>query len=116
MAGEDLGMSSRRLLCLVFACLVFAAIASACHHDEIGVEYTNLTSQHVTVYKENVSGSRSFGLAPNESQRSSMFRKNWRPYVKVVTDDGRVLLEANITIDELKAMKYRIVITDPDPP
>jgi len=96
----------------VIACLIFVPLASACH-DDILVNYINETSEHVTVLKD---GKPVFDLAPQGTRRSVMFRKNWLPDIKVVTDNGRVLLEDNITIDELEAMKYRIVITDSGQP
>jgi len=116
VAGEDLGMSARRLLSFVIACLIFVPLASACQHDEIGVKYINETSGRVIVYVETSIGITSFELEPHETEGESMFRKSWRPYIKVVADDGRVLLEDNITIEDLEELNYRIVITDPARP
>jgi len=40
----------------------------------------------------------------------------WTPDIRVVAEDGRVLLEDHITWDELKEMDCKIVITDPAAP
>ena len=45
-----------------------------------------------------------------------MAKRYWEPNIKVVAEDGRVLLEDHITWRELKEMNYRIVITDPGRP
>jgi hypothetical protein len=37
----------------------------------------------------------------------------WTPDIRVVAEDGRVLLEDHITWDEVKQMDCKIVITDP---
>lgn len=75
-----------------------------------GVTWENATPQRVAVYKD---GKFAFRLEPQESQDVLASEDVWRPDVRVVAEDGRVLLEDHITWDELKKMGYRIVITDP---
>ncbi len=77
------------------------------------VVYTNNTSELVTVYK---GGVRAFELEPGESKNPAAVRQFWIPEIKIVAEDGRVLLEDHITYDELEAMDGHIVITDPGNP
>jgi len=93
---------------LVIAVLSLAVVALGCEPGRIPL-YENATSQRVTVYQDGIPG---FSLGPHESITIPMFKEDWEPSVKVVAEDGRVLLEAYITWDELKRMDYKIVITD----
>jgi hypothetical protein len=74
------------------------------------VQYENATSQRVTIYKE---GRYQFALEPHETKGIATLRQYWLPNIKVVTEDGRILLEDHITWDEMRNMGSRIVITDP---
>jgi hypothetical protein len=94
---------------LVIALLALPFAALACEPGRIP-EYENATSQRVTVYKD---GRGQFSLGPHESTTIPMFKEEWLPNIRVVAEDGRVLLEDYITWDELKKMGYKIVITDP---
>jgi hypothetical protein len=92
--------------------LVAALAAFACEPGRIP-EYENATSQRVTIYKDGIAA---FSLEPHESTKIAMFEEDWLPNIKVVADDGRVLLEDHITWDEVREMGYKIVITDPEHP
>jgi hypothetical protein len=92
--------------------LVAALGAFACEPGRIP-EYENATSQRVTIYKD---GMPAFSLEPGESTGIAMFEEDWLPDIKIVAEDGRVLLEDHITWDELEEMGYKIVITDPEHP
>jgi hypothetical protein len=94
---------------LVIALLVLPLAALACEPGRIP-EYENATSQRVTVYKDGIA---MFSLEPHGSTTIPMFKEDWLPNIRVVAEDGRVLLEDHITWDELKKMGYKIVITDP---
>ena len=100
-------MKLRSASLLVTAVLIFLLVAC-----EPGMEvvYTNNTSQLVTVYK---GGARAFDLEPGESKKPATVKKYWLPEIKIVGEDGRVLLEDRITYDELEKMGGKIVITDP---
>ena len=85
----------------------------ACWLPGAGIDYINATSQRVTVYEGEV---KAFAIEPRESAGVAMAKRYWEPNIKVVAEDGRVLLEDHITWRELKEMNYRIVITDPGRP
>jgi hypothetical protein len=90
--------------------LVFAGLACDPYPP---VEYVNATSQRVTIYK---SGKFSLALEPHQSVKAHASEDVWLPEIKVVAEDGRVLLEDHITWDELEEMDRKIVITDPEHP
>jgi len=90
--------------------VLFAALG--CEPGRIP-EYENATSQRVTIYKD---GIPAFSLEPHEAKKTGGFEEDWRPDIKVVAEDGRILLEDHITLDELKQTGYKIVITDPAHP
>jgi len=77
-----------------------------------GVKWENATSHRVAVHE---GGEFAFNLEPQESLEVSASEDDWRPDVRVVAEDGRVLLEDEITWDELGEMDYRIVILEPTP-
>ncbi len=105
------------MLRIVIANLLLLLLLSgvACDDPGAAVEYivTNSTSQRVTVYYEGV---KAFDLEPSKSAKVGTRKQYGEPNIKVVAEDGRVLLEDHITWRELKGMNYRIVITDPDKP
>ncbi len=100
-------MKLRSASLLVTAVLIFLLVAC-----EPGMEviFTNNTSQKVTVYE---GGVRTFDLEPGESMNPARVKKFWVPEIKIVGEDGWVLLEDRITYDELEKMGGKIVITDP---
>lgn len=98
--------------CALLAALVLVFAGLACDPWP-PVEYENATSQRVTVYK---SGKFSLALEPHQSVKAHASEDVWLPDIKVVAEDGRVLLEDHITWDELRQMDYKIVITDPEHP
>jgi hypothetical protein len=75
-----------------------------------GVKWENATSQRVAVYE---GGKLAFSLEPHEIQSVSTSEDDWRSDVKVVAEDGRVLLDGPITWDDLEMMGHRIVIKEP---
>ena len=77
------------------------------------VEYTNYISQRVIV---SIGGTGQFDLEPGELVRPATAKKYYLPDFKVVSEDGRVLLEEHITYDEVGEMGYKIVFTDLDGP
>ena len=97
---------------LYLIALLLLSAALACEPGRIP-EYENATSQRVTVYKDGIAN---FSLEPHESTTIPMFKEDWSPNIRVVAEDGRVLLEDHITWDELKEMGYKIMITDPAHP
>ncbi len=103
-------MKLRSASLLVTAVLIFLLVAC-----EPGMEvvFTNNTSQKVTVYEGIV---RTFDLEPGESMNPATVRQFWVPEIKIVGEDGRVLLEDHITYEELEKMGGKIVITDPGNP
>jgi len=109
---EMLSRSGLGRMWLAAAALMLLGGALACDPG-FEVEYDNATSQRVTVYKD---GTSAFSLEPYEVKATVGFEKDWRPDIKVVGDDGRVLLEDHITLDELEKVGYKIVITDPAHP
>ena len=93
--------------------VLLAALAVLACEPWPPVEYVNATSQRVTIYE----GGKFFcSLEPHQSNEAHASEDVWRPDIKVVGEDGRVLLEDHITWDELKHMGYKIVITDPQHP
>ncbi len=104
-------MALRRTF-LVLALLPALLAASACEPGP-PVQYENATSQRVTIFE---GGVQSFTLEPHESIKITTLRKYWEPEIKVVAEDGRVLLEDHITWDEMRDMGSKIVITDPGNP
>jgi len=94
---------------LVIAVLVGPLAAFACEPWPT-VQWENSTSQRVRV---NAYGDSDFDLQPHQIRKITNSASHWRPEIRVVAEDGRVLLEDHITWDELKKMKYKIVITDP---
>ena len=76
-------------------------------------QYVNATSERITVYED---GGTGFTVEPHESRGIPAMEQYWTPNIKVVAEDGRVLLEDYITWDELKKMGCKIVITDPAAP
>jgi hypothetical protein len=97
-----------RRCAVAIAALATVWTAVACEPGRIP-EYENATSQRVTVYKDGIA---MFTLEPHGSTTIPMFKEDWLPNIRVVAEDGRVLLEDHITWDELKKMDYKIVITD----
>ena len=98
--------------CALLAALVFILAGLACDPYP-PVEYVNATSQRVTIYE----GGKFFcSLEPHQSNETLADEDAWRPDIKVVAEDGRVLLEDHITWDELEEMGRKIVITDPQHP
>ena len=98
---------------LVICVLVPLFAAMACEPGHLA-EFENATPYRVTVYKD---GTREFSLEPYEAKNPvGSFPEHWSPDIKVVAEDGRVLLEDHITWDEVKQMGYKIVITDPPSP
>ena len=95
-------MKLRSASLLVTAYLIFLLVAC-----EPGMEvvFTNNTSQKVTVYE---GGVRTFDLEPGESKRPARVKKYWLPEIKIVGEDGRVLLEDHITYEELEEMVARL--------
>jgi hypothetical protein len=103
-------MLYRRLWLLAAALLLlFGALACEPWPD---VEWENATSHRVAVYE---GGKFEFNLEPHEIQPVSTSEDDWRSWIRVVAEDGRVLLEDEITWDELREMDYRIVISEPVP-
>jgi hypothetical protein len=75
------------------------------------VEWENATSERVAVYE---GGELALSIEPHEIQAVSTSEDDWRSDVKVVAEDGRVLLDGTITWDDVEQMGRRIVITEPD--
>ena len=98
-----------RVWLLAAALLLLLVGALACEAWP-GVKWENATSQRVAIHR---GGEYAFSLEPHESQEVSTSEDDWRPEIRVVAEDGRVLLEDKITWDELGQMDYRIVITEP---
>lgn len=68
-----------------------------------------MTTHGVTVLKD---GEPQFDIEPHQSIKISTAEEYWIPDIKVVTDDGRTILEDHITWDEMRDMGSRIVIVD----
>jgi len=92
----------------------FAAITGtfACENWPM-VGWENATSQRVTVYAY---GDFEFDVQPHQTKNIVSPASHWRADIRVVAEDGRVLLEDHITWDEVREMGYKIVITDPEHP
>jgi len=99
-----------RSLWLLAAALLLLLGALACEPWP-DVEWENATSQRVAVYE---GGELALNLDPHEIQAVSTSEDDWRSDVKVVAEDGRVLLDGPITWDDVEQMGRRIVITEPD--
>ena len=94
---------------LVIALLVLPFAAVACEPG-CPAEYVNATSERITVYED---GGTGFTVEPHQSRGIPAMEQYWTPDIRVVAEDGRVLLEDHITWDELKEMDCKIVVTDP---
>ena len=103
-------MKLRSVFLSVVAVLICLSVAC---EPGMAVVFINNTSQKVTVYK---GGVRTFELEPGESKNPGAVRQFWVPEIRIVAEDGRVLLEDHITYEELEEMGGKIVITDPDRP
>lgn len=90
--------------------LLLAALACERLPD---VTWENATSLRVNVYED---GTLAFKLEPHESRVLSVSEDVWRPDVKAVAEDGRVLLEDKVTWRELEDMGFWITISDPASP
>jgi hypothetical protein len=93
----------------LLAALVVVLAGLACDPFPL-VRWENTTSQRVLVYED---GESAFDLEPHECKKIVSREKGWLSDIKVVAEDGRVLLEDHISWEELKHMDYKIVITDP---
>ncbi len=99
-------MKLRSASLLVTACLIFLLVAC---EPGTNLEYVNNSSQRVTVYE---GGDQVAVLEPGESDKTVVINQFWTPEIKVVAADGQILLEDNITLDELREMDGKIVIID----
>ena len=82
-------------------------LAIACEPWDV-VEYENQTSERVLVYE---GGELQFDLEPGETRKFNVTEEVWLSDIRIVTDDGQVILEDNIIWEELRRMDFRIVIT-----
>ena len=83
-------------------------LAIACEPWDV-VEYENHTSERVLVYE---GGELQFDLEPGETRKFHATEEVWLSDIRIVTDDGQVILEDNIIWEELRRMDFRIVITE----
>jgi hypothetical protein len=97
---------------VVIGAFLALTTAFACENWPI-VGWENATSQRVTVYAY---GDFEFDVQPHQTKNIVNPASHWRPEIKVVAEDGRVLLEDHITWEEVREMGYKIVITDPEHP
>ena len=87
--------------------VLLVANTVGCEPGEPGVVYKNETSQRVSVYE---AGAFGFSVDRGESKRIALRSSDWVPDIRVVGDDGTVLLDDHITWDEVEEMDHTITI------
>ena len=95
------------LLGVALVVICSAALAQGCEPWDV-VEYSNETEHRVSVYK---GGEFQFKLGAGETRRFNVTEEVWLNEVRIVTDDGEVVFQDDITWDELREMSFRIVIS-----
>ncbi len=102
------GPVARALRAIPAVALLTLLFAVACEPWDV-VEYENQTAERVLVYE---GGELQFDLEPGETRKFNVTEEVWLSDIRIVTDDGQVILEDNISWEELRRMDFRIVIQD----
>jgi len=94
----------------ILGCIILLLLPLVACEPGPPIKFTNQTDSRVTVYQ---GGELAFELGPGESRGIATLKKYWTPEVKVVSEDGEILLEEDFSWDRLDSLDWEIVITDP---
>lgn len=81
--------------------------------NSIGVFYDNRTSHEVTIY-DNPDWKLPFVVPPHSVHGQASLSRGWPTTVIVIDDCGRILFHQEVSLEDLKKWKYRIVIEEPN--
>jgi hypothetical protein len=90
---------------------LFGAMATACDPGA-GVTWVNQTDQTVLVYSGDQPDDYSTTLQPHSSQKLATADFLWDDVVVLRDEQGNVLFRQKLTWGDLKAQKFRFVITE----
>lgn len=91
-------------LSLILGCLVISLLA--CEPWPI-VAYHNETPERLLVYQD---GEYQFDLQPGETRRFNMTEEVWSTDLRVLNEQGVIVLDEEITWEEVERRDFKIVI------